>query len=360
MRSSTHHSRRSSLWVGTVLAALLLVGCGGDDPESGTKDAGAPGDDTKKASDVLGTDKLKWVIPFEPGGGTDTTSRQLQPMFEEALGGMNITIENVPGGSQAIGTNVALKEGDDCDTIFTQATPHISLSWLLQQTDYTSEDIAGLATVTDDAGVIRVANDARWKTLKELFDDAKKRPGKISFSTSGFSSGNYLALVQLMEATGAKFNIVNFDGGSTARTAVVRGEVDATHAAVYNSLHVADDTRVLAVHADENRWPELTDNAPTVNEALDIQTPPAPNKVAVFVSAECKKNHPERYQVLHDALEQAIKSEEFAALLKKTNEEGKIGYMSGEELDTFIADLNQELVPVIEKIPDLKLVQRPS
>lgn len=338
-----------------VLAPALVVAACGEDGDGG----GDGGDAGADASEALGTDTLRWVVPFSPGGGTDTTTRQLQPLLEDALG-MPIEIENIEGGSQSIGTNVALNEGGaECQTVFTQAIPHISLSWMLQDVDYTYDDVAAIGNVVNDGGVIRVANDARWNTAEELIQEATESPGEITMSTSGFSSANYLALVQIMEATGAEFNIVNFDGGNPARTAVVSGEVDATHATVYNSLHVAEDTRVLAVHMNENQWPDLTDDAPPLSEALGVDLPEAPSRVGVFTAAACRDDHPDRYQVLHDALEQVVTSDEFSDTLAETDEEGKIGYMSGEELDQFISDQAVELASVVEGIEELELVQDP-
>lgn len=349
----------------SVALMLVVAACGGEDevaqpsqsaPAPGAADA-PPEPEPVDARAVLGVDRLRWIVPFGPGGGTDTTSRQLQSFLAAELG-MPIEIENIAGGSQSIGTTVALNEGGaECQTVFIQAIPHITMSWMIQQTEYTYDDIAALGNINVDAGVIRVANNSRWETLQDLIDEAVARPGEITMSTSGFSSANYLALVQIMEATGAQFNIVNFDGGNAARIAVVSGEIDATHATVFNSLNVADDTRVLAVHFSENLWPDLTNIAPTLNEALGMTLPDSPSNVAVFTSRQCRDNFPERFQLLESAIAAAITSDGFRDLLAQTNEESKIGWLGADDLDAFVIQQAAELRQVVANIDELELVQ---
>lgn len=376
-RSQASGSRRSVARIPLSVigvVSLVLAACGDDasnaePPRDGAAatagDAAPSGGDTESgtaaqsAAEVLGVDTLRWIVLTNPGGGGDTTSRQLEPFVSEELG-MPVQIDNIPGGAMTIGTNVALNEGGpECQTVFLQAVPHISLSWILDDVEFEGEDFAALGNINLDAGVVRVADDAPWQTMQELIDDALARPGEISFSTSGFSSGNYLSLVDIMQRTGAEFNIVNFDGGNPARVAVVSGEVDATHASVFNSLHIADDSRVLAVQWPQNNWPELTDDAPTMADALGIDLPDSPILLSMWVPASCRDDYPDRFQVLHDAFERAITSDGFFQLLAETGEEGKIGYMAGVDVDAFVEEYTASLVPIIESIPELELINRP-
>jgi len=77
-----------------------------------------------------------------------------------------------------------------------------------------------------DPGVIYVKPDGPYKTLKDLIDDARKRPGEIKAGTTGILSDDHLAILMLEEATKVKFRIVHFDGDSPQVTALLGGQID--------------------------------------------------------------------------------------------------------------------------------------
>jgi len=295
--------------------------------------------------DSLSGETVRVIVPSEAGGGFDTTMRQIQPELEEKLDA-TVTVENQEGGNFAIGTQAALNAEQDCTTVLFHGVPHLPFSYLTQKVDYTADDLAPLAGLTVEPGVFRVQNDSKWKTLQDMVDAAKQNPGEVAVSVSGKTSNNYVAMLALEEATNTDFNIVPFDGGDPARTALIAGDVQATHAGIFNSLSIADETRVLAVSQDENEFPESTDDAPTANEALGVELAPNGSNYALWVPKGCKADHPERYQVLIDAVEAATKDKDYVARLKKVGAEKSVEVLSPAELGT----LTQESVTEIEDV----------
>jgi tripartite-type tricarboxylate transporter receptor subunit TctC len=223
---------------------------------------------------------------------------------------------------------------------------------MTQDVDFDLSSFAPVGGVSIEPGVLRVRKDAPWQTMKDFVEDARKRPGQIKVSVSDLQSNNYIALLQLEKELGIDLNIIGYDGGGPSRTALVTNEVDATHAGVFNSLSIADDSRVLAVWQPENKWPDITDNAPTVNTALGVDLPPNASNYVVFASAECRDQNPERYQQLVDALAAALENEEYLASLAKLNEESKVAYLTPDEL-TKLAEENQaEMQQLLDANPD--------
>jgi len=77
-----------------------------------------------------------------------------------------------------------------------------------------------------DPGIIWAKGDSPYKTLKDLLDDARKRPGEIRAATTGILGDDHLAILMLEEAAKVKFRIVHFDGGAQVFTATLGGQVD--------------------------------------------------------------------------------------------------------------------------------------
>lgn len=338
-RTFSSRTRRGLVAVAVAGAAsLALAGCN-------------PGSSSPEEAESLAGEQLRIIVPASAGGSMDTMARQIQPYLAEALDA-TVVVENIPSGGAIIGTQNVLDNGDDCLTILTSNTPHLNLSYLTNDVEFTLEDFAPLGGVTIEPGLIRVSADAPWQTLQELVDDALARPGEITFSVSDLASSNYIGLAQIMEATGAEFKVLGYDGGGPARTALLAGEVDATHAGVFNTLSVAEDTRALAVQEDENRWAAQTDDAPTVNEALGIDVPPQSSHPSLLASAECADTNPERYQLIVDALADAVQSPEYAADLAALGEEGRADYLGPDELLTLLQNTDDEITALLEKNPD--------
>ena len=378
---------------GIAAVALVLGGCGSDqpvaeEPEGGeTQDGGADatgdvepapeGGDSAEApegeapdeaageesaeaegGDVLPFDRIRLVAPFDAGGGIDRAARQIQPYLGEALG-KEVVVENIPGGNTAVGTTAVVRS-EDCSTLLLGLVPHIQFAWMVQEADYDWGDLAPVAHMYREGSAIIVGPDTPWDNLQELIDDARERPDEISFGVSALTSPFYLALLDLEEATGVDLNIVNFD--DNPRTAVVSGEIDGTHGAILASQPIREQTKWLAVQHEENRWPELTGDAPTVEEALEgVEVPDAILvHVGLFASETCQESHPERYEALVDAAEVALTQEAYREDLAELGEEAKFDYAPPEEFEQFVEDQLVQLYDHLERSEDEALQLHPS
>ncbi|WP_366658386.1 tripartite tricarboxylate transporter substrate-binding protein [Fodinicurvata sp. EGI_FJ10296] len=285
--------------------------------------------------------QMRFIVGSSAGGGFDTTARQLEAYLEEELDA-NLVVENHAAGGGAVGGQLTVSD-DSCRTILMWGIPHLIFSYMNQETGYTYDDFAPLAQVSVDAGVIRVRNDAPWENLQELIDHARENPGEVIVSAGSFQDAYYLGTKQLEEATGVEFNIVPFGGGSEARNALAGGHADMNYAAVYNSLSIAEHTRVLGVAANTNQWPGKTNDAPTINEALGTDLPPQGPSYGIFTSAACRDNHPDRYEMLTAAVEAALHNEEYRAQLEELDELDRLSFLPADEYDAQIRDAREGL-----------------
>jgi tripartite-type tricarboxylate transporter receptor subunit TctC len=342
-----------------VLAvATLLAACGDgaetpdatDDP-TGEDQPDAASDEAPDAGDWPGN-SVQFVIPTAAGGGLDTTFRQIQPFLEEELG-VPVAVEYREGGQFAIGTTYVANEGADCEPFMFHAIPDIIFSYQTQDVAYTYESFYPLAGLTTEPSTLWVRNDAPWDTLDEFLDDARARPGEITVSVANLTNADHLAVLNLQEEADVEFNIISYDGGGPARNAIVAGEVDAGMGGVFAGQGIAEDARALTVFQDENEWPELTDDAPAVNDVVNADIPPIGGAFGFFAARDCYEDHPERFEILADAIAAAAASDGFQSRLDDIGELSKLRYETPEEFDAFIQREIDAIETLLEESPEL-------
>lgn len=327
-------NRRKFLTTVGTGAGVVLAGCmggGGDGNGGGDGGNGSGGG----GGGDFPSNPITIVNTYSEGGGTDTNLRQLQPHFEEALG-VNTQIEYRAGAGTRIGTNYVANAAPDGYTLGATRSPAFEFTLLIDEedTEYSMEDIYPIGSLMSEHAIIRARNDEdRFGTIEELVGYAEDNPGELSCGVSGPTNRNMLAMVLLMEETDAEFTMVPFDGGGETQTALLQGEIDIANRSVYNSADIADQTQALAIYAEENQWPDLTDDAPPINEALgtDIPYGPTEGRQFDFGPGTLPDENSDRFDYIVDSYESAVMSDGYRSDLEEINEEGKISYLSPEE-----------------------------
>lgn len=318
-------------------AAEAVQGSEDDPPET---------DESSVASeDAYPPDEVTWIVPGTAGGASDVNARTLQPYLQEALGA-KITIENHPGAGNTIGAQVALDRERDCTTFVTASLPHFIMGMETQQTDFTWDDWWPVGQISTQVGTIVVPNDAPWDDFNDLIEDARERPGEIRASVSNPNGNNVLGLRAIENAANVQFNIVPFEGGPEARLAIVGGHADFTHANSFALGQIAEDSRVVAVHADENEWPDLLDDAPTVNDVLGTDMAPNEQANGMYVARECKDEHPNRFDLLEEAFLTSLQNPDYIATMTELELDESLIPLNSEEyrekIDRMLPDIQAE------------------
>src|SRR5215510_10874486 len=158
------------------------------------------------------TRPIEFIIPFAPGGPTDTAIRLIQPQLSANLG-VPLVLINKAGGGGAIGMDGVAKAKPDGYTL--AATVRSTLTILpATQPDvpYKIADFTPIGAFAFDSGVIMVRRDAPWKTLEELVDHARKNPGKLSYGTAGLGTNSFFNMELLKLTYGLDMTHVPFGG----------------------------------------------------------------------------------------------------------------------------------------------------
>jgi tripartite-type tricarboxylate transporter receptor subunit TctC len=170
------------------------------------------------------------VAPFPPGGVADLTARPVAAAMEKALKNP-VGVVNKVGAAGAVGMQYVATSKPDGYTLLL-ALSSISI---IPEADklfgrppaFTIDQFAPIALISADPTILVVRSESPWKTAREFIDDAKKRPGQISYSSSGIYGTLHMAMELLSQAAGIKLRHVPHAGAGPALTAILGGHVDA-------------------------------------------------------------------------------------------------------------------------------------
>jgi tripartite-type tricarboxylate transporter receptor subunit TctC len=209
------------------------------------------------------------VVPFPPGGVADIVARPLAEAMSKDLG-QAVVIENKPGAGGGIGMGFVAHAKADGYTLLMALS---SLS-VLPQADqilgrnplFLHKDLRAVARFTADPTVLVVKADSNWTSTKDFIEDAKKRPGQLSYGTSGNYGTMHVPMEMLAQNTGIKLNHIPYTGAGPAVVALLGGQIDAVATGPATVLqHIkAGKLRALA-HWGPNRLSALPDT-PTLKE----------------------------------------------------------------------------------------------
>lgn len=255
---------------------------------------------------------VRVIVPFPPGGATDVQMRALAEGASRRLG-QPVVIDNRPGaggtmGAQAIATNTR-PDGYTLSTMPNSVfripvlrspppyDPMADFSWVIRLVGYTF-------------GIV-VRADAPWQTLGELLEDARRRPGAITYGTPGVATLDVTMERIAMEAGGIQWLHVPFRGGAENIQALLGGQVMVSaEASSWAELVLDGRLRLLATWGEQR--PRRFQMAPTLREAGVPIVNSSP-----YGLAGPRGLDPSIVQVLHDAFRDALQDPAHLAILER-------------------------------------------
>jgi tripartite-type tricarboxylate transporter receptor subunit TctC len=227
--------------------------------------AGAPSESSAQA---WPTRTVKVVVPYAPGGVTDTMARVTADRLGKMLG-QTFFIETRPGAGGAIGVDYALHSAHDGYTILFVGSTLFTVLPLAQKVNYEPlKDFVPLSITGTNGMVFIAAKDAPYATLREFIDFARAHPGKITYSSGGPATNNHLPMAWLGGLEHLDMVHVPFRGGQQALQAVLAKSVDVHFGNSSDLIQPvkSGEVKALAV-STRQRMPQLPD-VPTVAETI--------------------------------------------------------------------------------------------
>lgn len=173
------------------------------------------------------TKPITLQVPYPAGGSTDVGARIVAAIAEKEFG-QPVVVVNKPGAGGQVGWTELARQKPDGYYLGYINLPHILTTVLdpERKAVFKAEDILPIISQALDPTTISVRPDSPWKTLKDLIDDAKKRPGQIPAGIVGYLQDDEIGYFQFAEAAGVELRRVYFDGAAPAITALLGKHVD--------------------------------------------------------------------------------------------------------------------------------------
>ena len=208
------------------------------------------------------------IVPFPPGGGTDTGARWVAEQLTKKWG-QPVIVDNKPGAAGKIGAEIASRAKPDGYTIMmTNAQVAAINPSLYKMMPYNADTAFTAVTLVAELPLVLLVNsELPIKTPKDFIDMARAKPGEITYASAGNGSSTHLAASLLEAATGTKLTHVPYKGGGPAMTDVMAGQVNSTLLTVLESGPAVKSGKVRPIAVTSiTRSPALP-QLPTIAES---------------------------------------------------------------------------------------------
>ena len=220
------------------------------------------------AAQIYPSKPVRMVLPYPPGGGSDTIGRPLAQKLTESLG-QQVVVENRGGANGNIGMEFAARAAPDGHTIVFALTAQLAINpGLYGKLPYDPvKDFAPITLLGTGAYILVVHPSLPAKSLKQLVALAKAQPGQIAYSSSGNGSGGHLAAELLNSMAGIKMLHVPYKGGGPALMDLIAGQVQVLFSTQLASWPHIQSGRIRALAVSTAKRPVSIPDLPTVAEA---------------------------------------------------------------------------------------------
>jgi tripartite-type tricarboxylate transporter receptor subunit TctC len=211
---------------------------------------------------------VRLVVPFPPGGPTDTFSRATAAEIAKSLG-QQVIVENRPGAGTTIGADLVAKAAPDGHTLFfTDLSTHTITASLYTKLPYHPlRDFAAVTPVNSSPLLLVTHPSVGAKSVRELIAVAKKHPG-ITIANSGIGTVTHMTAEKFAMRAGIKATAVAYKGGSLPVTALLGGEVALVMATVSASVQYVQSGRLVALGVAAARPSPYLPGIPAIADTL--------------------------------------------------------------------------------------------
>jgi len=206
-------------------------------------------------------------IPYPAGGSSDVGARIVASIAEKQIG-QPIVVVNKPGAGGQVGWTELARQKPDGYYLGGINLPHLLTASLdpERKAVYKAEDIVPIISQALDPTTISVRPDSPWKNLKDLIDEAKKKPTQIAAGIVGYLQDDEIGYLQFAEAAGVKLRLVYFDGAAPAITALLGKHVDVLFCTVADNYSQWKSGRIRMLTIMDKERTKFYPDLPTTAE----------------------------------------------------------------------------------------------
>lgn len=246
------------------------------------------------------------IVPYTPGGTTDNIVRVVQTKLQELLG-QPIVIENRPGASGNIGNRAVARAASDGYTIGIMPTTVGTFPLMAQNLGYDPmADLAFIGTVAETPSIVLVRKDSPVKTLQDLVNLARSRPGGINVGSGGVGGAGHLVILALGKMNNFPVTHVAYKGTAPAVTDLIGGNIDAASMAIGGVKGQVDGGVVRPILVAANTRSPLLPDVPVMGDFGFKSV----NGGVGYVLAAPAKTPRDVIEKLHGALDKVLQDRE--------------------------------------------------
>ena len=214
------------------------------------------------------TKPVRLVVPFAPGGATDTFSRVVAIELGRSLG-QQVLVENRPGAGTIIGAEIVAKAPPDGHTLFfTDLSTHAITPSLYPKLPYHPlRDFAAVAPVNASPLLLLAHPSVNAKTVKQLIATAKRQPG-ITCGNSGVGTVTHMAAEKFRLRAGIQLTPVSYKGGATPVVALLGGEIATVITTIPAGLPYVRSGKLVALGVTAERRSAYLPDIPALGETV--------------------------------------------------------------------------------------------
>ncbi|HYC45235.1 MAG TPA: tripartite tricarboxylate transporter substrate binding protein [Burkholderiales bacterium] len=205
---------------------------------------------------------IRAIVPLFTGAGTDIIARRFSSQLSQSLG-QQIVVDNRPGASTTLGTNIVAKSAPDGYTLLIATTSTMSVLPSVMKPPYDPKELLPVAAFCVSPFVYVVSSQAKIQTLKDLVSTGRAAPGKLTYGSSGTGTLTHMVVELFSVVTKANFQHVPYKGVTGAHVDILGGRID----------FVADSPASTLPHITAKRFRALAITTPKRSALLpDVPT----------------------------------------------------------------------------------------
>ena len=209
---------------------------------------------------------VRLVVPFAAGGSTDIIGRTVGQKLNE-MWGQPVVVDNRPGGSTVIGTDVVAKSAPDGHTLLVTPAPFTIVPSLIAKLPYDpAKDFEPITLINTTPLVVVVHPGVPAKSVKDLIALAKARPGTINYGSSGSGGSNHLAGELFNALAGVKMVHIPYKGNAPALTDLLGGHVDLVFNGLTSAMPLIKSGKLRALAVTSIKRTGSLPDMPTLDE----------------------------------------------------------------------------------------------
>lgn len=265
---------------------------------------------------------INFVVGFGIGGSADRMTRSMTTFLSDELE-TRVKVINKKGAGTQIAANYVLRKPADGYTVFASTfTPYMANSILTGNAKYKITDFDFMNIQWFDFELLALNKNSKYNSILEVIEAIKNNPKEVKASVVQGSTGHLILklLLEKFNIPQENLNLVTYNSGGKARTAVAGGQVDLIAISAQGSESIREFLKPIAIvkNKRDKHW-----DAPTLNEALastGIELPVFHGSMRGFaVPKEFKEKYPKRYETLVNGIKRTLASKNVQKFLNKSD-----------------------------------------